>query len=226
MVRLRPIVLALTLSAWGGLSGQSRLAEGFTRLPAGATVAVMPLDVELFSLTAGSVAEPRAEWTAKAVANLQEALKLRGVAGGGRFVPLPPEGNGTLSELNRLHRAVARAISVHHFGTWKLPSKGGRLDWSLGEEAGEIRKQVDAEYALFIRFRDSYSTGGRVVSMVLWGALGMAIGGGAQVGYASLIELKTGRVLWFNEMVKFSGDARELEPAKTTLGHLLKEFPG
>lgn len=224
MARLRPLLLALLACA--GLAAQPRLAEGFTRLPEGAVVAVVPMDVELFALTAGGVGEPRAEWTAKAVANLQEALRLRGVSGGGRFVTLEAGKDEALPELVRLHGAVARAIALHHFGTWKLPSKAGRLDWSLGEEAAVIRAQAPADYALFIRFRDSYATGGRVVSMVLWGALGVGIPGGAQVGYASLVELKTGRVLWFNQMVKATGDVRELEPAKATLGHLLKDFPG
>lgn len=226
MVRLRPILLVLAWILGGALAAQSHLAEGFMRLPPGATIAVMPLDVELFALTAGGVGEPRAEWTAKAIANLKEALRLRGAGQGGTFVPAPAGEGELLAELNHLHGAVARAIDIHHFGNRKLPSKGGKLDWSLGEEVAEIRKQASADYALFLYLRDSYATGGRVVSMVLWGAMGVGIGGGAQVGYASLVDLKTGRILWFNEMVKFSGDVRELEPAKTTLGHLLKDFPG
>lgn len=225
MLRRRLILLALVLSLGGGLAAQSHLAEGFTQLPAGATVAVMPLDVELFAVTAGGVLEPRAEWTAKAVANLKEALRLRGAGQGRAFVPVPDGDGELLAELNHLHGAVARAIDLHHFGSWKLPSKAGKLDWSLGEEVAEIRKQAAADYALFVYLRDSYATGGRVATMVLYAALGVGVGGGAQVGYASLVDLKTGRVLWFNEMAKVTGDVRELEPAKTTLGHLLKAFP-
>lgn len=226
MVRLRPFLLAIAWGLAGVLAAQSHLAEGFTGLPGGATVAVMPLDVELYAVTAGGVLEPRAEWTAKAVANLKEALRLRGAGQGGRFVPAPPGEGELLAELNHLHAAVARAIDLHHFGTWKLPSKAGKLDWSLGDEVAEIRKQTSADYALFLYLRDSYATGGRVATMVLYAALGVGVGGGAQVGYASLVDLKTGRILWFNEMVKATGDVRELEPAKTTLGHLLKAFPG
>ncbi|HJV39920.1 MAG TPA: hypothetical protein VJ528_13855 [Geothrix sp.] len=227
MVRFRLIFLALILSLGlgSGLAAQSHLAEGFTGLPAGATVAVMPLDVELFAVTAGGVLEPRAEWTTKAIANLKEALRLRKAGQGGTFVPVPPGDGELLAELNHLHGAVARAIDLHHFGSWKLPSKAGKLDWSLGEEVAEIRKQASADYALFIFLRDSYATGGRVATMVLYAALGVGVGGGAQVGYASLVDLKTGRILWFNEMAKVTGDVRELEPAKATLGHLLKEFP-
>lgn len=225
MLRLRLILLALVLGLGGPLTAQSHLAEGFTRLPAGATIAVMPLDVELFAVTAGGVLEPRAEWTTKAVANLKEALSLRGTGQGRTFVPVPAGDSELLAELNHLHGAVARAIDLHHFGTWKLPSKAGKLDWSLGEEVAEIRKQAPADYALFIYLRDSYATGGRVATMVLYAALGVGVGGGAQVGYASLVDLKTGRILWFNEMAKATGDVRELEPAKATLGHLLKAFP-
>ncbi|WP_257305402.1 hypothetical protein [Geothrix campi] len=226
MIRLRSILLVVAWTLGGGAFAQSHLAEGFTRLPAGATIAVMPLDVELFSVTAGGVLEPQAEWTTKAVANLKEALQLRGAGQGGKFVPLPSGDGELLAELNHLHSAVARAITIHHFGGWKLPSKAGRLDWSLGEEVAEIRKQGTADYALFVYLRDSYATGGRVATMVLYAALGVGVGGGAQVGYASLVDLRTGRILWFNRVAKASGDVRELERAKSTLESLLQEFPG
>lgn len=226
MARLRSVLLVLGWVVCGGLYAQTRLAEGFTSLPDGARVAVMPLDVELFAVTAGSVLEPRAEWTTKAVANLQESLRLRGVARGGRFVALAAGGEDLVSDLSHLQAAVARAIKIHHFGTRKLPSKAGRLDWSLGEEASELRKQVDADYALFIHFRDSYATGGRIATMALLAVVGVGVGGGAQVGDASLVDLKTGRILWFNQLFKVTGDVRELDPAKATLAHLLEGFPG
>ena len=226
MATRRMVIVLLALGCCLGLVAQSHLAEGFTRLPAKSTITVMPLDVELFSLTAGGVTEPQAEWTAKATANLNEALRVREAGLGGRFLPLPSGEGELLAELKALHGAVAQAISTHHFGGWKLPSKGGKLDWSLGEEVAEIQKQSGADYALFLYLRDSYATGGRVATMILYGALGVGIGGGAQVGYASLVDLRTGRIVWFNRMVKFTGDVRELEPAKGTLKNLLQEFPG
>jgi len=226
MRRFNLFSLCLLMAVSMGLPAQVRRAEGFTRLPDGAKVAVMPMDVELFALTAGGVAEPKAEWTTKAVANLQEALRLRGAGTGGRFIAMPPSDDPILAELVHLHGAVVLAIDLHHFGTWKLPTKGEKLDWSLGEEASIIAAKGEADFALFIQFRDSYATGGRVASSVLWAMVGVAQRGGSQSGHASLVDLKTGRIVWVNRMFSATGDVRELEPAKATLQKLLQDFPG
>jgi hypothetical protein len=67
------------------------LAEGFTRLPEGAVVLLMPLDIELFSVSAGGILEPQAEWTEKAHANLRQAFLTRSSALKVNFMPLPGE---------------------------------------------------------------------------------------------------------------------------------------
>jgi hypothetical protein len=46
-----------------------------------------------------------------------------------------------------------------------------------------------------------------------------------QTGYASLVELDTGRVLWFNRLQRGSGDLREAEKAAETIDSLLNNFP-
>jgi len=48
-----------------------------------------------------------------------------------------------LEEINTLHAAIARAISVHHFGDrwFNLPTKDGKLDWSLGERWYRSRRR-------------------------------------------------------------------------------------
>jgi hypothetical protein len=216
----------LLFAAWASLAAQTHLADGFKSLPEGATIALMPMDIELFSVTAGGVYEPQAEWTAQASKNLKGALLERSLPGKGHFKELAGETDEDLAELAHLHGAVARAITIYHFGTLKLPSKKGKLDWSLGEEAGAIRKRVDADYALYVHLRDSYASGGRKATMVLWAALGVAIPGGAQVGYATLVDTRSGQVIWFNRMVNITGDVREPDAARKTLGNLLSGFPG
>ena len=59
--------------------------------------------------------------------------------------------------------------------------------------------------------------------MALLGAISL---GGEQVGYASLVDLHTGRVVWFNRLSRMSGDLREPAPARETVEALLKDFPG
>jgi hypothetical protein len=78
---------------------------------------------------------------------------------------------------------------------------------------------------LFIWVRDSYASGERKVAMLALAALGAISLGGEQNGYASLVDLHTGRVVWFNRLSRLWGDLRQPEPATETVEALLEGFP-
>jgi hypothetical protein len=220
------ILLVLTLAYAGVAYCQSKnLAAGFTVLPKGAKVALMPTDIELFSISGGGVPEPRADWTDAASRYFKAALveKKRGL--GLETADLTEKDADDAAEINSLHGAVARSISIHHFGPLGLPTKDGKLDWSLGESVRAIKQRTGADYAIFSWVRDSYASAERKAAMIALAILGVGIGGGMQVGYASLVDLNNGRVLWFNQLVRASGDLREPDKAKETLESLLTEFP-
>jgi len=222
------IVAALVLVA--PLHAQTNLAAGFTALPKGAKVAVMPSDIELFSISAGGVSEPRADWTEAANKYFKAALVDKNRTLGLDTVVVSDKDADDFAELNSLHAAIARAIAVHHFGpaSLHLPTKDGQLDWSLGEAVQAIKKATGADYALFSWIRDGYASAERQATMVAIAvlSLGRAVpGGGAQTGYASLVDLNTGRVLWFNRLRRNSGDLREADKAAETLEALLSGFP-
>ncbi|RYY77544.1 MAG: hypothetical protein EOO24_44910 [Comamonadaceae bacterium] len=61
-----------------------------------------------------------------------------------------------------------------------------------------------------------------MVAMALLGAVSL---GGEQVGYASLVDRNTGRVVWHNAIARNWGDLREVEPANETVDEMLKGFP-
>jgi len=62
--------------------------------------------------------------------------------------------------------------------------------------------------------------------MVLMAVLGVGLSGGSQVGYASLVDLESGRVLWFNSLARATGDLRDPGKAAETVDALLTGFPG
>src|SRR5437879_3203211 len=117
-------------AAWGQTPN---LAPGFSALPKGAKVAIMPVDLELFSISAGGVPEPRADWTEAAHGHLKAALLQKKQAFGLTAIDLSEKDADQFAELNGLHAAIARAIATHHFGpsSLHLPTKDGKLDWSL-----------------------------------------------------------------------------------------------
>jgi hypothetical protein len=205
---------------------QAALAEGFKKVPSGAKVVLMPMDVELFSVSAGGILEPQAEWTSQALEHLKSAYQAKKDALGVEMLQLDDDGDEVVEDFNRLHGAVGTAIARHHYGAWRLPTKEGHFDWTLGEGVDAIRTKTGADYALFTYVRDSYASSGRVAAMVIGALFGVGLGGGMQVGYASLVDLRDGRVVWFNLLVRASGDLREAEKARETLTAMLNKFPG
>ena len=222
-------LLFLCLALSGAACAQSRnLAQGLSALPPNAKVAIIPTDIELFSLSAGGVPEPKADWTAAAHKHFKAALIEKKKSLGATIVELSEKDADDVAEISALHAAIARAIALHHFGPgfMNLPTKGGKLDWSLGEPVRVIKEKTGADYALFSWIRDSYASAERVATMIVLAAFGIGIGGGAQIGYASLVDLNTGQIVWFNRLQRASGDLREPEKAAETLNALLDQFPG
>lgn len=210
-------------------AGSKQLAPGFAHLQADDVLLLMPIDVELFSISAGGVPEPRADWTAKALANLAQAIDERRKAARVGVVELSAQQADDFAEQAGLHAAVAQAIALHQFGDpmWALPTKQGRLDWSFGDAMRPLRDASGARYALFVWVRDSYSSPERVAMTIVIGlATGVVLGGGVQTGYASLVDLDSGRVVWFNRLARPYGDLRELQPARESVNALLQGFPG
>ena len=225
----RTIAVAFALMALacaGPALAQSRnLAPGFESLPKGARVALMPTDIELFVISAGGVMEPKADWTEAASRHFKDALVRKQQALGLAAVELSAKQADEADEINSLHGAIARSIAMHHFGGLKLPTKEGKLDWSMGDSVQPIRQATGADYALFSFVRDSYASAERKAMMVGLALLGIGIGLGVQTGYASLVDLNTGRVVWFNQLFRGSGDLRDAENAGETIEALLREFP-
>ena len=208
-------------------AGSKNIAPGFTGLSRADKVLLMPVDVELFSLSAGGVAEPKADWTAAAQEHMRTAiaakkaeLKLSGIEINERVAD-------EFAEQVGLHAAVASSMALHHGvgGVWALPTKAGHLSWSFGDAMLPLAAKTGARYGLFVWVRDSYASAERKVAMVALAILGVGIAGGSQVGYASLVDLQSGQVVWFNRLARASGDLREAVPARESMDALLSNFP-
>jgi hypothetical protein len=177
-------------------------------------------------MSGGGVLEPRADWTAAADKHFHAALDKHQALQGSNMARLEEKDLDELAEINALHGAVAQAIFVHHMmGIAKLPTKNGTLDWSMGDSIRALRDKTGADYALFTWIRDSYASAERKAAMVAMALFGIGMVGGSQVGYASLVDLNTGQVVWFNDLRRASGDLRESKDAVETVDALLKGFP-
>jgi hypothetical protein len=202
---------------------------------------VLRPDVTVGSLTTGGMVEPRADWTDQARASIVAALRAQQAAHGGKVTVIehrnevPGVTAQELADVERLNAAVDESIVVHKYLGDYLPTKRGKgLQWTLGQGAVRLGQKTGYDYALFLHGEDQVASGGRIAL----GVLGLAgcivgfcapnIGGAQQLDYASLVDLKTGQVVWFNVVlagsqvpgIKF-GDLRTPQGAAQMIDRLL-----
>jgi hypothetical protein len=178
-------------------------------------IVLMPLDVELMEMSVGGVLEPKPEWTAAARAFITEEVRAQKAAIGFDLEEYADDGPPDEQELVDQNRKPMQ----------ELRSLGEKPKWSLGEEVRVLREKSGADYALFVHVRDSYASDGRKLVMIAGAALKMGLMGGVQSGFASLVDLKTGDIVWFNQLGRAAGDLRAREPASETVKILFTEFP-
>ena len=74
--------------------------------------------------------------------------------------------------------------------------------------------------------RGTYASGGRVAAMIGFAALGVSVPLGNQYAMASLVDLKTGRIVWYNTALAGpNADMRQPEGAKILVTAMLKDAP-
>ncbi|MES2336477.1 MAG: hypothetical protein V4537_00075 [Pseudomonadota bacterium] len=212
------------------------MRQGFT-LPAksGKRILLFRPLVRVGAQSTGGMFEPNADWTDKARSNIQAALTARQATLGNQVIEAPVA-FGTQAQLveeySNLFGAVARAVVTYQFfvgnrlPTKKHDNKAGVFDWSLGEGVRNLPGAQDADYALFIYNKDAYGSTGRKLLQAFAMLGGVGVQSGEHVGYAGLIDLKTGDVLWLNADGAMGGDVRETDGAQKRVGQLLEEFPG
>lgn len=192
-----------------------------------AKILIMTPDVKYYLLTAGGVPQPHAEWTEAARVNFSRSLQNYAAENQFEIVALPEPDQLTDLEINyqKLYSAVGSSILSHHFGAIKLPTKKGVFDWSLGSGVEVIGKKYGADYALFSYYRDYQASGGRVAFSFLAALMGVGVVTGGEVGFASLIDLRTGDIVWFNKVTSGAGELRDEETARATVDALFKDLP-
>lgn len=189
-------------------------------------IVLMPPDIRYYLLTAGGVTEPNKEWTEAAQANFSAAALEYADSIGADLKILSKDNLGPEEvRYETLHSAVGLSVLNHYFGMNKLPSKGEMFDWSLGPEISSIGRNHSADYALFVFYRDYQASGGRVAFAVLAAAAGVGVSAGSEGGFASLVDLKTGDIVWFNVVNVGSGELRDKGGAVKTVNSLFADLP-
>ena len=210
----------------------SNVATGeFKTIPEGSNVVLMPPDIKYFRITASGATEPAADWTESARTSFSGAFQSYVDSATVDFsLTEVDELSDVGVEYDRLHSAVGSTILANYYGVTKLPSKvqaetkTSAFDWTLGPGVANLLPDQNGDYALFVFFRDYQASGGRV-GMALFASLaGVAIYTGHQGGFASLVDLDSGDVVWFNNLPLAQGDMRKPEGAERIVKQLLSEL--
>ena len=205
------LALSLAIVSSGCVETRQYADVEFTPPEGDYKLLVLRPDVTVGSLTTGGMIEPRADWTDQARSSIVAALQKQQAGRGGHVTivehrsEVPGVSAQELADVERLNAAVDESIVLHKYIGDYLPTKRGRgLDWTVGNDAIELGRKTGFDYALFLHAEDQVASSGRIAL----GILGLAgcvvgfcapnIGGATQLDYASLVDLKTGKVVWFN----------------------------
>lgn len=231
--------IALVTFASTPAMAQERTAvkQGFELAPnSGKRILVFRPSVSVGAQSTGGMFEPNAEWTEQAKTNIQASLEELQARLGNEVV-VAPEAYGddaqAVEEHMALFAAVSQAVIEYQFfvgnrlPTKKRDNKADVFDWSLGEGVSKLPGADQADYGLFIYNKDAYgSTGRKILQVVALLGPGVAVKSGEHVGYAGLVDLKTGDLVWLNADGAMGGDVREVDGSQKRVSQLLEEFPG
>jgi hypothetical protein len=200
----------------------------FTPPPANSRVLVVTPDVQLALLTMAGLQEPREDWSRSGRDNLSAALAahLQNEGHVGSALDPTTAMEGRVGQIIRLHDAVGTSILAVNYAHVNLPTRRDNFEWTLGEGVRELGAAYNADYALFVTARGSYASSGRVAAMVGLAILGVGVPLGGQQAFASLVDLRTGNVIWFNvAQAAPNEDMRQPDQANAFIVRLMRDAP-
>lgn len=228
------VVAAPGTAAWA--QERTAVRDGF-HLDSAAPVRILLFrpSIKVGAQSTGGMFEPRAEWTDLARKQLEDALRQQQGRLGHTIVEQPDLAGDKaqlVREYQALFSAVAQSVIEYQFfvgnrlETKKRDNREDVFQWTLGPGVGDLPGADQADYVLFISTEDHYgSTGRKILQILAATTVGVGVKSGLHAGYAGLIDLRTGNLVWINADNAMGGDVREAEGAQKRMTQLLEEFP-
>lgn len=144
--------------------------------------------------------------------------------------PQSIDAEARVADYAALYREVVDAILAYRDdkGGDDLPAKHGAFAFTLGPGTQELGEVSGANYGLFVLTDDAFASDSSEGSGR--GRMGCILGlcaaaHGHHAAYASLVELETGNVVWFNVERGSKADVREEAGARQLIRALLARMP-
>ncbi|MFT3996278.1 MAG: hypothetical protein QM667_02635 [Asticcacaulis sp.] len=225
---------ALMLCALAPTVTQAQALKTFVAIekPAeGAPLLIVTPEVSLSLLTAGGIQEPRSDWSKAAQGHLSTAMTtaLKGKKYAVSEVALDTYDDPRALQMLKLNDEVVSAIVMQSMPALRLPTKT-TFDWTLGDGVQVlVPASMSANaphYALFLHCKGSYQSSAKAALNVGMALLGGPMQFGGQGLQATLVDLRTGQVVWYQfSMVASGTDIREAEGATAAVEKLFKDLP-
>jgi hypothetical protein len=186
-------------------------------------------DIEVNEETVGGLDQPKADWSKQARLSLLSAMESEKIKRSFEFVQmdeLTGKDAGVAEDYRSLFKVVINAAVEHKlFPGNKLPSKASQFNWTLGSGANQLAKNDAHNYGLYLFSYDSFPSAARSKSAVIGSLMGEGEARGQHYGYAALVDLKSGDMVWINVDLKMRGDPRNPLGAAKRISELLSGFP-
>ncbi|RKE53642.1 MULTISPECIES: hypothetical protein [unclassified Sphingomonas] len=234
LCRATLVALILGVSAIAPAYAQEKtgLKPGFVLAPGTARIVLMRPSIRVGAQSTGGMYEPNADWTDQAKENIATALAKAQTGLGNSVVGyVDPVGAGSakVTEYQELFGAVASSVIEYQFFKGnRLPTKKRKdqFEWGLGPDVRALPGLDKADYALFITTEDHFGSTGRKVLQVFAAMARVGVTAGVHKGFAGLVDLRTGELVWLNADMQMGGDVRDAEGADKRVRQLLEGFPG
>lgn len=205
---------------------------GFMLAPGSARIVLMRPSIKVGEQSTGGMFEPNADWTAQSRGNLNHAIAaIQGQLGNSVADLVEPAGTdaAALAEYQSLFATLADSVIVYQFFPGnRLPTKKrkGQFSWTLGPGVASLPGLAGADYALFVTTEDQYGSTGRKVLQLFAAMGGVSVISGVHKGFAGLVDVKTGDLVWLNADLQMGGDVRTEDGAQKRVTQLFEGFPG
>jgi len=198
-------------------------------------VVLLPVDIDVYEMSAGGVREEVPEWSSAAESNIRSALLVSKDDSGKCCVTRHVDSSSLTSDEKAIveeHLALFNTVAANVLWTsapvnnaWHF--KTGHFDYTLGDGLSFLKTKYDIDAGLIIVGEDVVSSAGRKTTAFVGAMFGVAVPLGHSILMGGLVDFSTGDVLWMNHEVSAGGtDLRDPESCLDLARSLTKDYPG